>query len=132
MFARWTQENSLKYMGEHYAIDRLVEHGTEPLPETTVAINPAWRQLDSQLRREQALRDRDQAAFGALTLSAKAVLSETTSASSALYPRRSRTSATSLPSTVPNSACPLSEARCSSASTSWIDGWEDIGGGLVN
>jgi hypothetical protein len=70
MFARWTQENFLKYMREHYAIDRLVEHGTEPLPETTTVVNPAWRQLDSQIRREQALRDRDHAAFGALSLSA--------------------------------------------------------------
>lgn len=70
MFARWTQENFLKYMREHYAIDRLVEHGTEPLPETTLVVNPAWRQLDSQIRREQALRDRDHAAFGARNLSA--------------------------------------------------------------
>ena len=57
-------------MREHYAIDRLVEHGTEPLPETTTVVNPAWRQLDSQIRREQALRERDHAAFGALSLSA--------------------------------------------------------------
>jgi hypothetical protein len=70
MFARWTQENFLKYMREHYAIDRLVEHGTEPLPETTLVVNPAWRKLDSQIRRQQALRDRDHAAFGALNLSA--------------------------------------------------------------
>jgi hypothetical protein len=70
MFARWTQENFLKYMREHYAIDRLVEHGTEPLPETTLVVNPAWRKLDSQIRREQALRERDHAAFGALNLSA--------------------------------------------------------------
>jgi hypothetical protein len=70
MFARWTQENFLKYMREHYAIDRLVEHGTEPLPETTIVVNPAWRKLDSQIRREQVLRERDHAAFGALNLSA--------------------------------------------------------------
>jgi hypothetical protein len=70
MFARWTQENFLKYMREHYAIDRLVEYGTEPLPETTTVVNPAWRKLDSQVRREQALRERDHAAFGALSLSA--------------------------------------------------------------
>jgi hypothetical protein len=69
MFARWTQENFLKYMREHYAIDRLVEHGTEPLPETTAVVNPAWRKLDSQIRREQALLQREQAAFGALSLS---------------------------------------------------------------
>ena len=70
LFARWTQENFLKYMREHYAIDRLVEHGTEPLPETTTVVNPARRRLESQLRRERALRDRERAAFGALNLSA--------------------------------------------------------------
>ena len=70
MFARWTQENFLKYMREHYALDRLVEYGTEPLPETTRVVNPAWRKLDSQVRREQALLRRDQAGFGALSLSA--------------------------------------------------------------
>ena len=69
LFARWTQENFLKYMREHYAIDRLVEHGTEPLPETTTVVNPARRRLESQIRREQTLRDRDRAAFGALSLS---------------------------------------------------------------
>ena len=70
IFARWTQENFLKYMREHYAIDRLVEYGTEPLPETTMVVNPARRQLESQIRRERALRDRDRAAVGALSLSA--------------------------------------------------------------
>ena len=70
LFARWTQENFLKYMREHYAIDRLVEHGTEPLPATTTLVNPAWRRLDSQVRREQAQRERDRAAFGALSLAA--------------------------------------------------------------
>ena len=59
MFARWTQENFLKYMREHYAIDRLVEYGTEPFPETTTVVNPAWRKLDSQVRREQALLERE-------------------------------------------------------------------------
>ena len=33
-------------------------------------VNPAWRKLDSQIRREQVLRERDHAAFGALNLSA--------------------------------------------------------------
>lgn len=70
LFARWTQENFLKYMREHYAIDRLVEYGTEPLPATTTVVNPAWRRFDSQIRREQALRERDLVAFGALNLSA--------------------------------------------------------------
>lgn len=69
LFARWTQENFLKYMREHYAIDRLVEHGTEPLPETTTVVNPARRRLENEIRREQTLRNRERAAFGALCLS---------------------------------------------------------------
>ncbi len=70
LFARWTQENFLKYMREHYAIDRLVEHGTEPLPASTTVVNPAWRLLESQIRRERTRLQREQAAFGALSLSA--------------------------------------------------------------
>ena len=27
----------------------MVEHGSEPLPETTLLVNPAWRQLDMAL-----------------------------------------------------------------------------------
>lgn len=45
MFARWTKENFLKYMREHYAIDRLVEYGVEALPATTTLVNPVWRRL---------------------------------------------------------------------------------------
>ena len=67
-FARWCQENFFKYMQEHYSLDRLVEHATEPLPDTTRVVNPAWRQLDSQVRKERALLSREQAQFGALNL----------------------------------------------------------------
>lgn len=55
MFARWCQENFFRYMMEHYGLERLVEHGTQPLPDTTRVINPAWRELDGQLRRQNAL-----------------------------------------------------------------------------
>jgi hypothetical protein len=43
-------------MREHYGLDRLVEHGISPIPETTLLINPAWRALDSQVRRTLAAR----------------------------------------------------------------------------
>jgi len=55
MFARWCQENFFKYMRENFGLDRLAEHGIQPLPETTRVINPAWRELDSQARRETGL-----------------------------------------------------------------------------
>ena len=68
MFARWHQENYFKYARQHYGLDRLVEHGTSPLPDTTRIVNPAWRALDSQVRRTTGQLTRQQAAFAAHTL----------------------------------------------------------------
>lgn len=72
LFARWCQENFFQYMGRHYGLDRLIEYGTEPLPETTVVVNPAWRRKDQEVRRERAALVRQQAQFGALSLPAQA------------------------------------------------------------
>ena len=69
LMARWCQENFLKYMREHYGLDRLVEYGTTPLPATTVVVNPAWRQADAAVRRQRAVVTRLAAAFGAARLS---------------------------------------------------------------
>lgn len=71
MFARWNQENFFKYMREHYGLDRLVEHGTSPLPETTILVNPQWRSLDGQVRSSASKLSRARAAFGAHTLGAQ-------------------------------------------------------------
>jgi len=71
MFARWSQENFFRYMRQHYALDRLVEYGTEPIPDTVRVVNPAWRQLDAQLRRLNGQRQRDRATFGARSLAAE-------------------------------------------------------------
>lgn len=72
LFARWCQENFFQYMGRHYGLDKLVEYGTEPLPETTTVVNPAWRRLDQAVRRERAQLQRTQAQFGALSPPASA------------------------------------------------------------
>ncbi len=66
--ARWSQENYLKYMREHFGLDRLIEYGTTPLPETTVVINPAHRRLDQHVRRERGILTRLRAQFGAHAL----------------------------------------------------------------
>jgi hypothetical protein len=66
--ARWSQENFLKYMREHYGLDRLIEYGTQPLPGTLVVVNPAWRRLDQSVRRERARLYRLQVEFGARAL----------------------------------------------------------------
>jgi len=76
MFARWCQENFFKYMREHYSLDSLIEYETQPLPETTRVVNPAWRELDRQARRQQALLTREQAQFGGLNLPTQASAEE--------------------------------------------------------
>jgi hypothetical protein len=68
MFARWCQENFFKYMRQHYNLDRLVEYGTEALPDTTRVINPAWRHLESQVRRQNGLLSRELAQFAEIQL----------------------------------------------------------------
>lgn len=67
LFARWCQENFFQYMGQHYGLNRLIEYGTQPLPDTTVVFNPAWRRKDQEVRRERALLLKDQIQFNALT-----------------------------------------------------------------
>ncbi len=68
MPARWSQENFLKYMREEFGLDKLIEHGSEPLPETTVIVNPAYRRADQGVRRERAKLVRIQASLAAHTL----------------------------------------------------------------
>ena len=68
MFARWCQENFFKYMRQNYNLDRLVEYGTEVIPDTTRVVNPAWRLLDSQIRRQNALLSREQVQFAQIQL----------------------------------------------------------------
>jgi hypothetical protein len=72
LYARWCQENFFQYMGQHYGLDRLIEYETEPLPETTMVVNPAWRKKDQEVRRERSGLLRQQAQFGALSLPAQA------------------------------------------------------------
>ena len=69
LFARWSQENFFRYMREHYSLDRLIEYGTEPIPDAISVVNPEWRKLDSQIRSKTVPRSRLAAQFGALALS---------------------------------------------------------------
>ena len=77
LFARWCQENFFKYMEEHYNIDRLVEYGVQPLPETLRVVNPAWRQLDGAVRKATAPLAKEQAQFGSLSLAVTASAQQT-------------------------------------------------------
>ena len=69
LFARWSQETFFRYMREHYGLDRLIEYGTEAVPDAICVVNPAWRTLDSQIRAKTGQRHRRAAEFGALAWS---------------------------------------------------------------
>jgi len=69
LFSRWSQENFLRYMMQHYAIDLLNEYGTEEIPETKrPVVNPKWRELDRRRRSVKSKLTHRQARFAALTL----------------------------------------------------------------
>src|SRR5450756_1697775 len=55
LFARWSQENFFRYMREHFGLDRLIEYGTELIPDAISVVNPAWRKLDSRIRSKACL-----------------------------------------------------------------------------
>jgi len=68
MFGRWSQENFIKYMREHYALDRLVSYQVEQMDETTSVVNPVWRKLDRAVRSLRAKLHPKLARFGAMNL----------------------------------------------------------------
>jgi hypothetical protein len=69
LFSRWSQENFLRYMMEHFAIDLLNEYRTEEIPETKrPVVNPKWRELDRRRRSVKSKLTHRQARFAALTL----------------------------------------------------------------
>jgi hypothetical protein len=72
LFARWCQENFFRYMMEHYALDRFVEYGAEPIPENSMVVNPARRSLENQIRRERVLLSRQRAQLAVNTYPAEA------------------------------------------------------------
>ena len=71
MAARWSQENFFKYMLENFGLDRIIEHGTAALPDSTLVVNPAHRRLEADLRRHRAILLRQRAQLGALALPAE-------------------------------------------------------------
>ena len=54
LMARWSQENFFKYMREHFGLDALVQYGTEEIPATVTVVNPAWKELNGEVRKKHA------------------------------------------------------------------------------
>jgi transposase len=73
LFGRWSQENFFQYMMKHFAIDALSEYRTEEFPGTIEPVrNPAWNELDWQLRSINSKLRTRRAKFAAHTLDAEA------------------------------------------------------------
>ncbi len=64
IFDRWRQENYFKYAGEEFALDALIEYGTEDLPEGTDRRNPEYLKLTRQLQAARAEAKRLQSDLG--------------------------------------------------------------------
>jgi len=68
MFARWSQENFFRYSRQHFGIDKLADYSLEEISDPTLIVNPAWRELDRQVRSLNGKRSRRLANFTALNL----------------------------------------------------------------
>jgi len=68
LFTRWCQENYLRYMSQHFALDLLGEYGLAPIPDTERVINPAWRDLAKRRNAANARLTHRRAKFAALAL----------------------------------------------------------------
>ncbi len=68
MFARWSQENFLKYMRNHYNLDRLITYSTEEIPDTTTVVNPDYRNLDKDIRKKVGRLNWFKTKFGDISL----------------------------------------------------------------
>jgi len=64
IFNRWRQENYLKYMGEEFALDGLVEYGADNVSEGIDRPNPEWAKLTRHLKKARAEVERLRAELG--------------------------------------------------------------------
>jgi len=68
LFSRWSQENFFRYMRQHFALDRVVTYELEKPDETKRVVNPAYRKVDSEIKKEAARLGRVKIAFANLAL----------------------------------------------------------------
>jgi len=64
MFERWRQENFFKYMREEFAIDALVDYGTEPADPARDVPNPQRKKVDAELKKAKAEVEQLLATYG--------------------------------------------------------------------
>ena len=71
MFARWQQENFLKYMRQEFAIDALLEYGFEEEDQLRDTPNPAWTRADKVWKKARRAASKLKATYAELTLAGK-------------------------------------------------------------
>src|SRR6202795_2085492 len=55
-------------MRQHYALDRIVEFGSEGVSDAEVTVNPAWRRLNREVRKQHETLKKARAQFAAANL----------------------------------------------------------------
>lgn len=68
MFERWRQENFFKYLREEFALDALVDYGTEPADAAREVPNPERKKIDAEIRQARARLEQIQAHYGLAAL----------------------------------------------------------------
>jgi hypothetical protein len=68
MFSRWSQENFFKYMMEHFYIDGLAGYQLDFVDETSKVVNPAYRRLEGEIKRQAGKKGRKFAQFGEMSI----------------------------------------------------------------
>jgi len=68
MFARWSQENFFRYMRQQYNLDRLADYSTEEISDTEKVVNPQYREIDGEVRKQVNILNRQRREFGAIML----------------------------------------------------------------
>lgn len=68
MFARWSQENFFGYMRQHFNIDALASYSLEELDDTELIVNPLYRDIDSEVRKQAGKLGRKKVELSNITL----------------------------------------------------------------
>lgn len=68
MFSRWSQENFFKYMMQNFGIDNIISYSKRKISDTSILVNPEYRELDRRLKSIVSKLNIRKAKFAAMIL----------------------------------------------------------------
>lgn len=68
MFARWSQENFFRYMMENFGIDNLISYTKEKINDTSIIVNPQYKELESKQKKMVSKLNIKKAQFATLEI----------------------------------------------------------------